>query len=78
MENNITISPQQKVISVPHGTNLLKALRDADLSPDAPCGGNGKCGKCKVTIDVQEVLSCQYTVESDITVQLPKNLSHRF
>ena len=54
---------------------MLKALRDAVLAPDAPCGGNGKCGKCKVTVDGQEVLSCQYTVESDITMQLPEKSS---
>lgn len=75
MEYIITVLPQEKNIAVPAGTNLLKALRDAGLSPDAPCGGNGKCGKCKVIIDGKEILSCQYAVESDITVQLPAKAS---
>lgn len=75
MEYRITVLPQKKSITVPAGANLLKALREAGLAPDAPCGGNGKCGKCNVTIDGQEILSCQYAVESDITVQLPEKAS---
>lgn len=75
MENTITVLPQKQVISVHQGTNLLKALRDAGLSPDAPCGGNGKCGKCKVTVDGQETLSCRYAVESDVTVHMPEKAS---
>lgn len=75
MEYKITVLPQRKDIMVSAGTNLLKALRDAGLAPDAPCGGSGKCGKCKVVLDGQEVLSCQYDVDSDVTVQLPEKAS---
>ena len=57
MKYTITVLPRKKVFTVSAGTNLLKALRDAGLSPDAPCGGSGKCGKCKVTVDGQELLS---------------------
>ena len=75
MKYHITVLPRKKVFTVSAGTNLLKALRDAGLSPDAPCGGSGKCGKCKVTVDGQELLSCRYTVDSDITVALPETSS---
>ena len=75
MEYRITVLPQKKSIPVSAGANLLKALREAGLAPDAPCGGNGKCGKCKVTVNGQEVLSCQFTVESNITVQLTEKAS---
>jgi ferredoxin len=27
----------------------MKALRQADIKIDAPCGGNGTCKKCKST-----------------------------
>ena len=33
------------------GITLLKALRDLEINLFSPCGGNGKCGKCKVMIE---------------------------
>ena len=39
---------------------------------DAPCGGSGICGKCRVMVDGESVLSCLYTVTKDITVQKPQ------
>ena len=30
------------------GESLLSALREAGLAPDAPCGGRGSCGRCRV------------------------------
>jgi len=32
------------------GTNLLEFLRKNSVEINAPCGGNGKCGKCKVLV----------------------------
>lgn len=66
------ILPENQIISVPSGENLLTALRIANLAPDAPCGGNGKCGKCKVLVDGVEGLACQTLVDRDMTVQLPQ------
>ena len=44
----------------------------AGLEPDAPCGGNGKCGKCKVDIvkgkKTGVVLACQTWIDSSMTV----------
>lgn len=65
------IKPQNIVCIIPHGTNLMAALQDNHVFLDAPCGGNGKCGKCKVLIDGQEVLACQITVDVDMTVTIP-------
>lgn len=59
-------------ISVAEGTRLLEALRKEGLAPDAPCGGNGICGKCTVLADGREVLSCKTAVDRDMEVQLPK------
>ncbi|MFD3155773.1 corrinoid activation/regeneration protein AcsV [Haloimpatiens sp. FM7330] len=39
-----------KEIEVEKGENLLKVIRKADIFIDAPCNGNGSCGKCKVKI----------------------------
>lgn len=39
-----------KIVKVKQGENLLKALRDNDFLVEAPCGGKGLCGKCKVKL----------------------------
>ena len=55
----LTILNTGKTLEVPAGKNLLEALRQTELVPDAPCGGKGTCGKCKVLIDGEEKLACQ-------------------
>ena len=54
------------------GTTLLQARIAAGLRPDAPCGGRGTCGKCRAVVDGREVLTCQTTVDRDMTVTLPE------
>ena len=44
----ITFIREKKCIEVPDGTTILEAEIQAGLCPDAPCGGQGKCGKCLV------------------------------
>lgn len=66
----ITIASTGRVLSAKPGSNLLQVLREAGLAPEAPCGGNGKCGKCTVTVDGQQTLSCQCVVDRDMTVEL--------
>jgi len=68
----ITGLPEKQNIDVAAGTNLLDALRQAGLFDNAPCGGNGRCGKCRVMADGREVLACQTVVDRDLTVVLPK------
>lgn len=50
------------------GQTILEAEIAAGLTPDAPCGGKGRCGKCKVRCRGQEVLACQTVIESDLQV----------
>ena len=38
-----------KVLAEP-GTILLDIMKDHDISIDAPCSGNGTCGKCRVRV----------------------------
>lgn len=73
MKHSITFFPDQRKIVVPDGSNLLKVLQQAGLSPDSPCGGRGTCKKCRVLVNDEEQLSCQYTICSDIVVELPKH-----
>ncbi len=32
------------------GDNLLEVARRANVAIDAPCSGNGSCGKCRVKL----------------------------
>ena len=67
----ITFQPGDVRVTVPEGVTLLQAQIQAGLHPDAPCGGRGSCGKCRVTLgDGREVLACQTAVERDETVFL--------
>ena len=57
-----------KEIQVEAGIKILEAERMAGLIPDAPCGGQGKCGKCRVKADGQSVLACQAEIRKDMEV----------
>jgi uncharacterized 2Fe-2S/4Fe-4S cluster protein (DUF4445 family) len=46
----VTFQPGSKPLLVLHGTRLLEAAAAADLVLDAPCGGEGTCGKCRVMV----------------------------
>ena len=39
------------------GDNLLELARRANVAIDAPCSGNGSCGKCRVQLLSGEVES---------------------
>lgn len=67
----LRIQDLDRVIDAPAGANLLEVLRENGLHPDAPCGGKGKCGKCKVLVDGVEQLACQTSVDRDLSLVLP-------
>lgn len=55
---------------------LLDVLRRAGLAVSAPCGGNGKCGKCRVRAafsngQYEWVLACRTHVNWDMEILLP-------
>ncbi|MBQ1269842.1 MAG: DUF4445 domain-containing protein [Clostridia bacterium] len=56
------------------GENLLSVLQQNGFPISAPCGGNGKCGKCKVTLvedgNAREVLACKTSVTRPCCVLL--------
>ena len=68
----VTFLPSGTQITVEEGTDLLQAQIQAGLHPDAPCGGKGTCGKCKVIINGAEVLACQTPVTGDLRVEIPQ------
>ena len=65
---NVTFLPDGITVSAEAGSTILQAQITAGLHPDAPCGGKGTCGKCRVKLDGREVLACQTVVERDMTV----------
>ena len=69
----VTLLPSGQQLSVAKPDNLLAVLRRGGIHPDAPCGGNGTCGKCRVVADGAEVLACQTAVDKDMTVTVPQS-----
>lgn len=73
----ITFLPSGTYIDVDAGTTIMQALIKAGLHIDAPCGGNGTCRKCRVTVfegkERRTVLACQTAVNSDMTVDISRS-----
>ena len=69
----ITFQPSGREVQPPQGATVLEAMRLAGLTPDAPCGGRGVCGKCRAALDGREVLTCRTAVDRDMTVTLPRS-----
>ncbi|MEN8126526.1 MAG: ASKHA domain-containing protein [Planctomycetota bacterium] len=69
----IRFQPDNQVTSIHAGATLLEAAGQAGLILSTPCGGIGRCGKCKVILlpSKKEVLACQHIVERDLTVSIP-------
>ena len=67
----ITIKTNNKIIKKEYSNKVLlsDALSDAGIHQLKPCGGNGKCGKCKVIANGKEVLSCITYADTDTTVE---------
>lgn len=72
MKYTITVLPGEHKLSVPEDSILLEVLQQHDLAPDAPCGGQGTCHKCKVLVDGTEQLACQTVVRRAMTVEVPQ------
>lgn len=71
---SITFFPEGQTITVHQGATLLEAAGLAGIILHSPCGGSGTCGKCRVLIgpEKREQLACQYRVEGDLEVTIPR------
>jgi uncharacterized 2Fe-2S/4Fe-4S cluster protein (DUF4445 family) len=72
MHHRVTVLNTKQNIEAVAGESLMRVLRDAGIAPDAPCGGNGTCGKCTVLVDGIPVLACRTVVDRDMTVAVPE------
>lgn len=70
--NQIFLTNTGDILQTAQTSNLLDVLRAHGFAPEAPCGGHGTCGKCKVLVDGVEQLACQTVVDRDMTVTLPE------
>lgn len=71
----VIFKPDDRQISIHAGATLVDAAGQAGIILDTVCGGKGTCGKCKVVLEPggEQVLACQYRVQSDITVSIPQS-----
>jgi len=62
-----------KTLAAP-GTNLLRCIVDAGVFLDAPCGGNGRCGKCLVRLsrDGEQIPACRIDIVDNLDVYIPE------
>ncbi len=67
----VTVLPHNRILQAQPGENLHALLAREGLL-DAPCGGQGTCGKCAVLADGRKVLACRTGVSGDMTVTLPQ------
>ena len=61
-----------KCIEVEDGSSVLEAEIRAGLRPDAPCGGQGKCGKCLVKLNGKIIKACQVKLNVDVKAEAGK------
>lgn len=69
----VTFHPENLTAVIHKGASLLEAAEQAGIILATPCGGQGRCGKCKVVLlpAEKEVLACNYIVEHDLKVLIP-------
>ena len=61
-----------KCIEVEDGCSVLEAEIRAGIRPDAPCGGQGKCGKCLVKLNGKIIKACQVKLNVDMKAEAGK------
>ncbi len=69
----VVFQDEGKAVLVHEGATLLEAAAQAGIVLNTPCGGRGTCGKCIAVVDPpgEPVRSCQYRIQSDLTVAIP-------
>lgn len=72
MDCRVVFRPGEIECRVPEGTLISDAAKSAGVFIDAPCGGNGTCGKCAVLYTrgdkSERVLACKTKITRDCTV----------
>ncbi len=69
----VHFQPDDMKVKIHHGATLLEAAGLVGIILSSPCGGMGRCGKCRVQLlpSQKDVLACQYAIEHDVEVFVP-------
>lgn len=80
--HKLKVLPYGIELAVPQGTTVMKALIEAGIYIEGPCGGRGTCGKCKIelaegSLDEKDqkwktVLACRQEVVQDLVIKVPE------
>ena len=73
MKVKVTVQPNNLTFFAETEWNhtLMRVLQDVGITVDAPCGGNGKCGKCQAVVNGKMTLLCASVLEGDTEIILP-------
>lgn len=73
MKLRVLFDNRTEEYDVTKGESVLNVLQQNHIEIDAPCGGNGSCGKCRVKVAGEKEwrLACRLVPEHDMTVELP-------
>ena len=76
----ILFQPSGLRVSVPAGTDVSRAARQAGISIGGVCGGAGTCGKCRVLVvkgrTRREVLACALRPHGPVTIEVPADTAN--
>lgn len=74
--SSIQVQQGAKITPVPFeaGETLLSALRRAEYSIPAACGGKGRCGKCRVKVNGVPRLACKTKAQDGDWIDLPETM----
>lgn len=78
MDCKVTFLPANISVTVPSNSTIMDAERICGLGFEYPCGGNGTCNKCLVTVLIDgkelEVKSCTTPVQEGMIIYLNKTI----
>lgn len=61
----------ERTLIAKDGELLSELFGRCGIEAPHPCAGRGVCKKCRAVVDGEEILTCRYRVEGDVTVILP-------
>ena len=70
-EITFTIAGKPEPLHTDSQRSWMQALEDNGIFLDAPCGGHGSCGKCRILVNDKEVLACQTQAARGAVLTLP-------
>ncbi|HEY3323905.1 MAG TPA: ASKHA domain-containing protein [Planctomycetota bacterium] len=66
---SITFLPKNITVNVEAGTSLLDAATAAGITIEAPCGGEGSCGECRVRVESGAASAIEHALCGSLTRQ---------